>query len=358
MIMASLEGNTGALTAAIGSLNSAIAGIGSAAGAQTSLKNALRVMGDQYEYNKAAATTAWNRSIQAWEMENAYNTPKAQRERLEAAGLNPALMYSNGGAENVGGSVNVPEQSGTSAVTPGQFRTGLENFDAIGVARQIAEIRNIDANTKKQLGETELLPLQGDLLSQQAALLASKNINEGIRTAILNFDVSFLQDTYKFRVDSAKQTLHRNIVSTQNLIEEGIALKNKNKLFGDEWETLKLRIENQQKANELLDLQIKAADLGMNLTRAEINKVHTEARMFMAVAADKGVDAALKQFNLENIQPEEKKRLEAVVKREQFGSKTGILVSGEVRSWLSALTGVGALIMTRGSSSASGKAGK
>lgn len=37
-----------------------------------------------------------------WDKQNAYNTPAAQVERLRAAGLNPAMMYSQGNVGNAG----------------------------------------------------------------------------------------------------------------------------------------------------------------------------------------------------------------------------------------------------------------
>ena len=52
---------------------------------------------------KAAATKAYNRQKEFWNMQNAYNTPKAQMDRLRAAGLNPALMYGQGNVGNAQG---------------------------------------------------------------------------------------------------------------------------------------------------------------------------------------------------------------------------------------------------------------
>ena len=52
---------------------------------------------------KRAATTAYKRQKEFWNMQNAYNTPKAQMERLKAAGLNPALMYGQGNTGNAQG---------------------------------------------------------------------------------------------------------------------------------------------------------------------------------------------------------------------------------------------------------------
>jgi len=48
--------------------------------------------------NREAAELEWQRSRQAWSESNAYNAPEAQMERLRQAGLNPNLVYGQGGA--------------------------------------------------------------------------------------------------------------------------------------------------------------------------------------------------------------------------------------------------------------------
>lgn len=63
-----------------------------------------------YEDNKAYQTEMWNK-------QNEYNDPSAQRERLEAAGLNPYMMM-NGGSAGIAGSVSGTQGSAPSAGSP------------------------------------------------------------------------------------------------------------------------------------------------------------------------------------------------------------------------------------------------
>lgn len=48
--------------------------------------------------NRQMADVAWARNVGMWNMQNEYNHPKAQMERLKEAGLNPRLMYGKGTA--------------------------------------------------------------------------------------------------------------------------------------------------------------------------------------------------------------------------------------------------------------------
>lgn len=58
-----------------------------------------------------AATQAYNRQVQFWNMQNEYNKPSAQVQRLNDAGLNPALAYGQGGnvANTAGQLSSVPK---------------------------------------------------------------------------------------------------------------------------------------------------------------------------------------------------------------------------------------------------------
>lgn len=47
-------------------------------------------------YNEQQRDLEWQRMLQQWQRENAYNHPSAVTARMKAAGINPALAYMNG----------------------------------------------------------------------------------------------------------------------------------------------------------------------------------------------------------------------------------------------------------------------
>lgn len=72
------------------------------------------------------------RNLELWHMQNDYNSPQKQMERLDAAGLSPMLAYSSG---NVGGltTSNAPELSAAQSQAPKLqaytgFNLGLNNL--------------------------------------------------------------------------------------------------------------------------------------------------------------------------------------------------------------------------------------
>ena len=81
-IIAAAAGGLGAVTGMIGNN-------------QTNKTN-IRLQREQQQFNAQQAKQANEWNMQQWQRENEYNAPAQQMARLEAAGLNPNLMYGQG----------------------------------------------------------------------------------------------------------------------------------------------------------------------------------------------------------------------------------------------------------------------
>lgn len=78
-----------AIGAGIGLLGDVVGGLFSSSGQKSANKTNIQLAREQRDWNE-----------EMWNKQNAYNTPQAQIERMRAAGLNPALMYSQGNVGN------------------------------------------------------------------------------------------------------------------------------------------------------------------------------------------------------------------------------------------------------------------
>ena len=80
-------------------LAAAGAGLGAVTGLvgnnQTNKAN-IQLQREQQQFNAQQAKQANEWNMQQWQRENEYNAPAQQMARLEAAGLNPNLMYGQG----------------------------------------------------------------------------------------------------------------------------------------------------------------------------------------------------------------------------------------------------------------------
>ena len=111
------------------------------------------------EYNRELAEqqNLWN--IQQWHRENQYNSPGAQKERLEAAGLNPNLMY--GGISNVASSSpemtsGAPAQSMDWSSLANRKTLGDALNESLNTQMMQVQIDSVKAQTRKTLADAGL----------------------------------------------------------------------------------------------------------------------------------------------------------------------------------------------------------
>lgn len=79
-------------------------------------KRQLRMMREQNQFNRDERIAAQDFQKEMWNAANEYNTASAQRQRLEAAGLNPYMMM-NGGSAGVAESASASPMA-TASATP------------------------------------------------------------------------------------------------------------------------------------------------------------------------------------------------------------------------------------------------
>lgn len=114
----------------------------------------------QFKYQQQLNREAFQHDVDMWNRQNAYNTPSAQMERLQAAGLNPNLVYGNGGATNTASSAptynagSAPDVSSARAAAASLANQGFNT--ALNFKLQQVQAANLQA-------DTELKQTQGQL---------------------------------------------------------------------------------------------------------------------------------------------------------------------------------------------------
>lgn len=118
----------------------------------------------QYQANSKLAKEAYDRQIEFWNMQNAYNTPAAQMRRLQKAGLNTAML--NGGStQNTAGNLSsVPQAqiSLPSASVPDSPLQGIATLS--NLAYMLKQSGLVDAETQNWLQATANKELEGILM--------------------------------------------------------------------------------------------------------------------------------------------------------------------------------------------------
>jgi len=117
-------------------------------------------------------------NIKFWNMQNAYNTPKAQMARLKDGGLNPNLIYGSNANTGVAGSISPskPSPYNVQNPVPSMMQTAL-----IG-----SQIANLDSVTEKNKADTAIkLGMKDPMVrgaGAKADIAVQQALQEGVKT--------------------------------------------------------------------------------------------------------------------------------------------------------------------------------
>lgn len=125
--------------------------------------------------NKELAKYQYDLNMQAWREQNAYNAPDQQMARLQAAGLNPNLVYGSGAVGNT--TSGVPEYDRPTA----DYRTN-PRLDLAQTIMQHQQLRKSDAEIAKLQADTHISDRVADteLLKQVNLAIQNEQSSEAL----------------------------------------------------------------------------------------------------------------------------------------------------------------------------------
>lgn len=199
----------------ISGAGSLLGGFISSSGSRYAARKQLQAVREtnQMNYQIAQQNNAFNERM--WNMQNEYNTPEAQRARLEAAGINPYLML-DGSSTGVAQSAPQADTSGTQ-VAPDVGSTIAGGYQSLGnsiasAAGQIAQMAFQNDLQKANVAKTKADAQNSDLQNQYDALrnqfaaaqfLADLRLKQ-YQGKISKYDANYLRDSMQDRLDALK----------------------------------------------------------------------------------------------------------------------------------------------------------
>lgn len=250
--MANNTGEAVAAAAVQGMANMAI----TAAANKRQYKNQIKAMGQQQAYNK-----------ELWDYQNAYNTPQKQMERLQAAGLNPRLIYGSGSANTGNAGEIAPTEVPAREATRGELPNPMDKY---------LSARQADAQYDATRQNIANQRLNGILTQSKTALENLKVMQQDIRSK--NFE-----DLAKAEKETAGFIRDRTKLLSENEGKKGDLLDQLHTFRGQSNpETL----SNQRLENEFKQYRNKLAKMGIYSTDNPMLRTLIQASDRIGVSLD------------------------------------------------------------------------
>lgn len=191
-----------------------------------------------YKYSKKLMELQYQQNLDLWNKQNEYNSPTAQMRRLQAAGLNPNLVYGS----SVSGNSSNNTSTSLGSVSPVDYSDSM--FKGVSAVTNMKLARS---TVRRQETQNQL-----DL-----ALAANKALDTQYLRETLGSRVSYQNGLTKFSLEQWPLILQqqKNVITIQgkdidlkvqeyyNAQEEGKLIAEKTRLTSKQADELALRIE-------------------------------------------------------------------------------------------------------------------
>lgn len=215
-----MNNNSNWLEAAIGAVGNVLSSVTSTIGTKRAQKRQhkynLELQNNAHQMAMEQMTHGANLQQENWEtqfnMQNEYNSPEAQMQRLEDAGLNPAFSGEIGNQSSMGAAASAPSGS---APSPSAGMPNMPPMSPIGsdLINMYTALRGDKREQEKQGRTLDLMSAEIDNLLSQADL----NIKQGNYTEKQGEEIDKKLKVYESQIFSNYQT---TLNDTQRTIKE------------------------------------------------------------------------------------------------------------------------------------------
>lgn len=208
---------------------------------------------EQMAWQQQENERVFNRNLQMWDMQNQYNSPAAQRERIEAAGGNAMLAFGNGINVTSGNASEPPQLDAAKSIQPDLkaytgWNLGMNSIqDLIHKERLIdSQVAASEATSRKTDAEAIAIAFQNGLNEEARDAILSRILSDSeysdynakskkqeylFNNSVLDFRKNILEKQSKMSEKELK-IIEQNLIKLTRENEIGEATKEINKIVG------------------------------------------------------------------------------------------------------------------------------
>jgi len=230
----------------------------------------------KFAEQQAQQQRAW--ALEDYHMQNKYNSPAEQMERLKAAGLNPNLVYGNG-ATATGGNVR--------STAPAQWEGKAPQIDGGAVGKYL---------------QAQMMKLQSDNLKAQNNVLLEQAKNIAADTTSKLFGADLKEFDFNLKTQLRNNTISKAWQITKNLDTQGgltaAQIANTHERTKTEVATREPKIQAilqnvSESMQRIINMKVQAAK-----SSAEISYIYTQLENAAKDGKLKDIDIQMKKYGV------------------------------------------------------------
>lgn len=237
--------------------------------------------------NRELAEYQYEKDLEMWERQNAYNDPSMQMARLKAAGLNPNLVY---GDKGVSGNWSAPGPKYQAPNVEYQYQNPFQNLgSAVAMYQDMrlrqAQIDNVNAQTANTNART--------------ATESFNTLLRGLQVEGETVDTRVKQnlENYQYQIKDAELSRAQNELAVQ--LERIKMMSNEQQLQALEMQARQrgltnAELETERREAELLFLQYKNEWMKHGVTSGD----HPILRMLIRAFNSGGLESVIPDFDI------------------------------------------------------------
>lgn len=226
----------------------------------------------QRQWNEKMYSIQRADKLKDWNMQNEYNSPEKQMERLKAGGLNPNLVYGNGTSTIASPIPQAEVKSWDPKVPPTNFGSGL--MAALTVQQQ--QLQNANLESQNELIQTQIKNLESNIVNRNADTENKKwQLSFNTKTQQLQIDtgeaklnnINVSSDTMQNAIAMSRNRNYREIVQLSSNLKEATqriaeSIMRTSKLMPAQMEEIAQRIQNMEKSGAIMQREIDLNKMG------------------------------------------------------------------------------------------------
>lgn len=196
-----------------GIISSAIGAVSNAIGAKRQYERQKKLMKAQQEYQTSEREASQKWQHQMWNLQNEYNTPKAQMLRMKAAGLNPDMMYGTPNTGTIASQIPSSTNGGAPSVpTPAGEASSIAAAEHVGDAfLKASQIGLNNANARKA----------DDDVKTGAVLRTKMETEIALNEDLVKNTTPLQRQELQARISNLEQSTEESRVRLDNLVKQG-----------------------------------------------------------------------------------------------------------------------------------------